>query len=366
MTQFRHWNNIGPNDISTSVETFLEKFRGPSYFFLEGEDTSQTRAFVTLIHGNEPSGFYALHRWLQSGRKPAVNILCIIPSVYAAQKKPLFSHRCLPHARDLNRCFRIAMSGEFETRESVISGNTLVSQEAVDIDIAMAQEILALLTLYQCSAVVDMHNTSGSGPAFGVMNHVTAKHDALISLFTKQTLVVDLSLGALMELTSVDCPIITVECGGRCDVDAHEVAWKGLESYFSIPDLNLAPQKLQVQHLFHPVRLELTKRCTITYSNEPCDNYDVTLLPDVAKYNAHGIKQGAILGWARDALNFLMQAKNKHAENVLEHIVSIDISDGTLRAAQDLKVLMFTDNPRIAKTDCLFYAVKDDGAEITA
>ena len=88
------------------MESFLRGLDGPACLFLSGQDSGHTRALVTLLHGNEPSGAMALHRWLQSGQHPAVNVVCIVASVAAALAAPLFSHRMLPRARDLNRCFR--------------------------------------------------------------------------------------------------------------------------------------------------------------------------------------------------------------------------------------------------------------------
>jgi hypothetical protein len=61
-----------------------------------GGDESRTRALVTLLHGNEPSGVRALRRWLLSQQQPAVNLLCIVASVHAALELPEFSHRMLP------------------------------------------------------------------------------------------------------------------------------------------------------------------------------------------------------------------------------------------------------------------------------
>ena len=92
-------------ELGNHVEAFLAWMGGPTCFLLEGDDPTRTRALVTLLHGNEPSGVMALFRWLKSGQQPAVNVVCIVASVAAALEPPLFSHRMLPRARDLNRCF---------------------------------------------------------------------------------------------------------------------------------------------------------------------------------------------------------------------------------------------------------------------
>jgi hypothetical protein len=42
----------------------------------------------------------------------------------------------------------------------------------------------------------------------------------------------------------------------------------------------------------------------------------------------------------------------------------VRISDGKLYPAQPLKLFMITNNAAIAHSDCLFYAVADDGSSI--
>ena len=43
---------------------FLHQLKGLTIFDVQGKDISRTRVITTLIHGNEPSGFIALHHWL--------------------------------------------------------------------------------------------------------------------------------------------------------------------------------------------------------------------------------------------------------------------------------------------------------------
>ena len=75
--RFRFIRDPQPALAGASPEEFLANLGGPACLFFEGRDKSRTRAFVTLLHGNEPSGFFALRRWLLSGASPAGNLLCI-------------------------------------------------------------------------------------------------------------------------------------------------------------------------------------------------------------------------------------------------------------------------------------------------
>ena len=66
MRRFKFIRNPLATDIGDNVEDFLRVLQSPACFFIEGEDVNRTRALVTLLHGNEPSGAMALFRWLKS------------------------------------------------------------------------------------------------------------------------------------------------------------------------------------------------------------------------------------------------------------------------------------------------------------
>ena len=88
MRRFRFLRNPLSTQIGNNVEEFLNELGGPACLFLDGDDPDRTRAFVTLLHGNEPSGAIGLFHWLKSGRRPAVNMGCIVASVKAALTMP--------------------------------------------------------------------------------------------------------------------------------------------------------------------------------------------------------------------------------------------------------------------------------------
>jgi len=334
-----------PQKIGEDVYHFLEYLNGPSKIFLTGEDTARTRGFVTLLHGNEPSGTMALFRWLKSGKKPAVNIICIIASVNAASTPPQFNFRVLEPGRDLNRCFKAPFN---DTQGEIAEG------------------ILETLKMYQPEAVIDMHNTSGTGPAFAVVTHNDQQHDALTSLFTQRLIVTHLKLGALMEISEYLCPTVTIECGGRLDEESHEIAWEGLSRYFLQSQvLATEPTDWGLEILHNPVRLELSEDCKLTYSEQNDVVFDLCLLPSIEHYNAGVTKKDTQLGWVNsDDLSKVFSSENSLSHCVVEELVYID--GDKLLTRRDLKLFMITTNPVIAKMDCLFYAVKSNGHEVTA
>jgi hypothetical protein len=339
MTQFQHLKNPEAGEIADNISDFLQQLAKPTCIVVDGEDVSRTRAFVTLLHGNEPSGTKALLRWLKSGSKPAVTTICIVASVPAALKEPMFEYRVLPGLRDLNRCFR----APFDDSQG-----------------KLAKEILDLLKEYNPEAVVDMHNTSGSGPGFGVAIYTDAKHKALVSLFTRHLVTNDLRLGALMEISEHLFPTVTIECGGRLDADADELAWLGLQRFLTLTDI-FTPQciRQELDILRNPVRLELADDCNLEYADAPGSGHDLILKTDIERHNFGVVKKGTQLGWVGEKGLAIFSASNIDSECVLQELVTI--KDRCLYTSQNLKLFMITNNPVIAKMDCLFYAVKDNG-----
>jgi hypothetical protein len=335
--RFRFYRDPDAELAGHSAEDFLGQLGGPACLFFSGRDETRTRALVTLLHGNEPSGLFALRRWLIAGERPAVNFLCIVASVYAALEEPAFSHRMLPRARDLNRCFKPPFADE--------QGH-------------LAEEILEILRVHHPEAVVDMHNTSGSGPSFGVCTHLDRQHDALVSLFTRRLIISHLHLGALMEISDERCPTVTIEVGGRLDDEAHTLAYEGLRRY-ALADRVLAADEdwdWGLEILKDPIRLELKDGVTLAYGESPRAGHDITLHPDIEHHNFGTVNAHTDLGWVADDPRALFRATDATGRCAVDTLVRAEA--GRLYPARDLKLFMITTNATIAQTDCLFYAVE--------
>ena len=229
----------------------------------------------------------------------------------------------------------------------------------------LAQEILETLEQHQPECVVDMHNTSGSGPGFGVAVSVDARHRALVSQFTSTLVTNDLRLGALMEISEHLFPTVTIECGGRLDEDAHQLAWQGLQGYMRAENVftdELAERKLDVFR--NPVRLEVSEGCGLVYADRVQAGFELTLNSDIEKYNFEFITRGTSIGWTSSNDLSCFSAHNMQQQSVVEHLLAID--QGQVVVTQDLKLFMATSDADIARNDCLFYAVSVNGDSVLA
>ncbi|GAB1258970.1 hypothetical protein NBRC116494_34720 [Aurantivibrio plasticivorans] len=336
---FQCWSSPASQELGESALDFLHHLNGPTHLYLPGQDGARSRVIVTLLHGNEPSGLIALYHLLKMGIKPAVDIHCIIASVAAAKSPPTFHYRMLPGQKDLNRCF----SAPFEDNPQD----------------QLAKGILETIEYLQPEAVIDVHNTSGSGPSFGVTTFMDPRHDALVSLFTQRMIVTDLNLGALMEISEHVVPTVTIECGGAADMESHLLAQEGIEQFVIRDDVLTPPQTDFDLELFHnPIRLELTENASIIYEEVPQQDVDLTLSPSIEHLNFGFVDETNDLGFLNTQMEDVLRATNSHGEEVSQHYFQTD--NGILRPTQQLKFFMVTTNPEIAKKDCLFYFVTAD------
>ncbi|RDH43252.1 succinylglutamate desuccinylase/aspartoacylase domain-containing protein [Zooshikella ganghwensis] len=320
----------------TTPELFLEQLSYPTLFWIQGKDTSRHRAIVTLLHGNEPSGLIAIHKWLtHSFFTPAVNTIIIIAAVQTALTSPRFSYRHLPHIRDLNRCF----NGPYD-----------------DLAGFLAESILTHLDHYQPEAIIDIHNTSGKGPDFSVSISADQQHQQLVSLFTNQMIITEIKLGALMELSERSVPSVTIECGGANCNTSHAVAYQGLLRYLQEENLysTVIPKALEI--MYHPVRLQVKENTIINYASQYCSYTDLTLREDIEQFNFGVITPEMPLGWTKHNSRGIFQLLNAAGKNAFEEYFCI--KEHTLYPTQTLKLFMITRNPTIAVEDCLLYAVK--------
>lgn len=334
--RFEYWKDPASSEIGENVFEFLKLLKGPTHIHLTGNDSSRCRFASTLLHGNEPSGLHAVFHILQSGLKPIVDAHILIPSVDAAKQAPGFIYRMLPHQKDLNRCFQPPYD---DTEQD-----------------ALAQEILQKLSHYQPECVIDIHNTSGSSPSFGVTTFMDQQHDALVSLFTHRMIVTDIKLGALMEISENMMPTVTIECGGSQDHESHLLATEGLTRYLTMENvLAQSNTDMELEFFHNPLRLELLEGSDIAFGDHCLMEDGVTLLPDIENHNFGYVDKEDRLGFVSGALNENLTIKNPLGS--VQASEYFQLVDGALYPTQKLKLFMVTTNPEIARKDCLFYLV---------
>ncbi len=327
--------NPDPDQIGSSVQSFLSWLGQTTAIFLSGKSASKTRAVCTLLHGNEPSGTKAIFNYLKSKQTPKFNTLFIVASVEAAAAAPIFSTRMQPGKRDLNRCFKPPYDDP--------QGQT-------------AKEILDLLLHIQPECLIDIHNTSGSGPAFAVAVTEDMNHLALASLFSNDLIVTDLRLGALMELSEKAIITVTIECGGAQDPASEIIAQEGLHRYLSSEYVLAAPDSQYPVNIYHnPIRLEIKNQGEVAYAEYPDDKAVITLPEQADKFNYGMLTKDECIGYLSKHGFLQLTAKDHLGKERLNEF--FEQRKGKLYARHPLKIFMMTTIPFIAQTDCLFYFI---------
>ena len=333
------WTDPQVADIGNSAIEFLNALPGPTHIHLKGSDSSRSRAAVTLLHGNEPSGLFAIFELLKRGLKPVVDMHFFILNVDAAKQAPGFIYRMLPQHKDMNRCFKEPF-GESEPEQ-------------------IAKSLMQKLRQLQPECVIDLHNTSGSSPSFGVTTFMDERHDALVSLFTHRMIVTDLQLGSLMEISETMMPTVTIECGGAQDLESNTMAAEGLSRYLTLDDVLSKQHGDMTLEFFHnPMRLELHEDKDIAYGDHRLIEDGVTLLPSVENYNFGYVDSATRLGFVSGDLKKTLSVRDNSENELISDY--FELRDDQLYPRRKIKLFMVTCNPEIARKDCLFYLVKPD------
>ncbi len=322
---------------------FLKRLGNPCYIET-GDCRSRAPVIITtLLHGNEVSGLKAIHSLLRDDFTFDNPVVFIIASVSAALTEPVFMHRMLKGQVDLNRCF----------------GKTTVATEKPNPQFILAKAISDLIVQYQPKSVVDIHNTSGSGPAFAVIaessisNSSNTKDDYidLASHFSERVIVTDICLGALMEM-DFNCPIITFEAGGTLDSQSDYHAEQGIINLLNTDKDGNKFGNLDV--LSCPRRVMLKQQYTLIYTSELVNDIDLCLRGDIEHFNFAHTPAHTHIGWTNKDIDALLKTDSE-AIKASEIFYS---ENDMLYTKKQIMMFMITTRADIAATDCLFYFVE--------
>jgi hypothetical protein len=327
----RRINHVDESLLGKDAIEFLHNLQGPSWIEIPGKNMTSRRVVVTLLHGNEPSGLKAVHTLLKQKIVPATQLGIMIASVDAASYNPSFSHRYIPGERDLNRCF----TPPYPDNQS-----------------RLAENILELLHRFEPEAVIDTHNTSSHSEPFCVAVNENVPTLELASLFADSLIVLDQSLGTLLEQVNQNIPTVTVEFGGFMDPNADSLALKTLR-HFITADTVSGHDISSLRMLTEPLRLETEHHLTVTYSASIDEQADLTIINTIDQLNFRTVAPGTILGWFAPHQHQNLVARDKNGTDMFG--VYFDQTDGLLRTRESMTIFMATTDPGVANNDCLLY-----------
>lgn len=332
---FQEWHNPDSMETGSDYIEFLKILGKPTWLTFEGKDRSRSRAIVTLLHGNEPSGLKAVHNWIKKQQQPATDLGIFVGSVNAALHPPILSHRYLPHEKDFNRCF----SPPYSCNQG-----------------KLAEKVIGLLADFAPEAVVDTHNTSAHSEAFAVAGHDNSAVRQVAQMFTRKLVVIHRKMGTLIETGKDLFPVVTVEFGGFRDPRSDLLADETLNDFIHRQALfNVEPVPFQI--LRDPQRLELLTGHRLHYSStiqdEDRGEADITIFNTIDQLNFSAVPKDTSLGWlAADGIEGL-KVTDEAGNNLLARFFYE--SDGFLMTKINMNIFMATTDAYIAQNDCLLY-----------
>jgi hypothetical protein len=332
-------------DLHADYEQFLLSMIGPTVIDITGLDSKKCRVITTLLQGSEPSGLIALHRWLTTRdvkKTPKTNIRFVICSVEAACVKPLLSKRFIDGSKDINRCFGEKVSGDFKIEKypGCYERAELIERAIQDVNPEM---------------VLDLHNAPSPCPTFAISSVITTETILLVSFFCNTLILSDLQLGSLME-QDFSCPFITIECGGRFDEQAHEVAYEGICRIVNCEDINSIQPEKHVEVIFRSLRLRVKEGVNLSYAEHDEGYSGITLKKDIEHFNFGGAIQDQMIGWIDGKGIENLYLLDKKGSNVISDYFYT--RENQLVCKQNLRLFKATSDKQAALNDCLFYVVK--------
>lgn len=327
----------GYPELPASAEAWLDRLAGPTVIRLRGRDSTRTRLVSGMLHGNEPSGLFAIFHALASRAPLATDALFFVGAVEAARAEPRLTNRMLEGRRDLNRCFREPFS---------------------DVDGRIAGALLERLRAEPLEAVVDLHNTSGHNPPYGIAAGMDSGRIGVTSLFAARYVASSLSIGALGEAFPASVRAVAIECGRAGERRADETAIAGLTRFLAAGELPRVEGRAIGMHLYRdPVRVHVRRDVSLAFGDRgERHRADVTVDANVDRHNFQRLLPGTRIAWVRQGVPWPFDARTASGSDVSKDL--FEWRDDGIVARRELVPIMMTTSAKAARDDCLCYIVE--------
>jgi len=320
--------DIIPTEIDASPEDFLKFLGGPA-IINAGPETEENVFISCLMHGNEPSGYFAIHKILQKIKvrhhlKKKVHFAFM--NVCAALEDEMFSHRFLDDETDMNRIWS-------ETKDP---GNSPAQKKTIKF-------MMDFIRNAEPELIVDLHNTTGSNPVFAITN--TLEKEAIEAAAVASDIVwAHSGRDTLIKWSKDICPSIGVECGKNIDPQSDENAVKVLRDlliHFGALEGDVKPhQNIRLLYEAEPIKVNTHD---IYVADENTGN-DVVLITQIEGFNTVQLNPGTKLGWVN---------KNDIIDNS-----AVEIVDKELRVKTPCTFILITTFLDAIDKDALGYRTK--------
>lgn len=310
-----------PEEVKLSHEEFLKFLGEPSIVKIQGK-TDECVVISSLIHGNEPSGFFAMQNFLKQTRELDKTVFFVFFNIRASLTRPFFTTRHCDDESDLNRVWGDAIGSEGQK--------------------SLIEEMKNFFLEKKPQFYFEFHNTTGNNPVFvptptldsDVLRVASVFSDLILHYPSKDTLI-----GWLES----KCCSLAIECGKNALEQSHHNAEEVLKKALVLSGCikGSLEYKDEMKILCRPDKISVDNQATIDISDENT-GADLVLRKDIDELNLKEIPADFFLGFVN--------------KNVIEH-EKLYIMNNELRTKQPCMFLMLTAIPDVIRKDALGYFV---------
>ncbi|BBA34863.1 uncharacterized protein sS8_2918 [Methylocaldum marinum] len=321
---------------SKSLHTILP---GPTLIHLQGRQESPLFISV-LLHGNEPTGLYAVQALLKKYSTQALPraLSIFIGNVTAARE----GVRRLDGQADYNR---------------VWPGTTHPACP----ETAVMQAVVEEMAARRVFASIDVHNNTGVNPHYACVNRLDHRFFRLASVFSRLVIYFTYPRGTQTSAFAKLCPSVTLECGKPGQRYGSEHVFEYLDACLhltEIPDCPVAPQDLDFYHTV----VQVTVREDVSFDFSAADA-DFRLNEDLDHLNFTELSAGTALGTVKNySFGLPLIACDESGCDVASDY--FEIREDRLVLKKAVMPSMLTLDKRIIRQDCLCYLMERKSLEL--
>ena len=317
--------------LTATPETLHTLYPNPTLFHLSGKQ-KQPLFISVLLHGNEPTGFFALQKLLMKYQKQQLprSLSFFLGNTQAAS----LGLRRLENQPDYNR---IWPGTEFSK----------------SIETTMAQEIVDVMKNKNIFASIDVHNNTGLNPHYACINKLDNQFLQLANLFGRLVVYFTRPKGVQSGAFAEICPAVTLECGKPDQQHGVDHAFEYLNSCLHLSKLSEHPVPAQDIDVYHTVaQVKINPEVNFSFDQQTQLLLDVKL----ERLNFTEISVGTSFGTVSNDTKMPLIAKDEKGQDVTE--IFFTVVDGMLKNNRKTMPSMLTLDEKVIKQDCLCYLME--------
>ena len=329
-TMLQIYDHLPNGLLERDASRLHEVLAGPTLIYLKGRKPD-TLFVSVLLHGNETTGWEAVRQLLNKyANKALPRSLCLFIGNIAAARQGL---RHLVDQPDYNRIWK----------------NDGDSPEH-----RMAQQVIQEVSRLELFAAVDVHNNTGKNPHYACVNRLDQSYLHLATLFGR-TVVYFIKPDTVMSMAMAPlCPAVTVECGqpGMPQGVTHVLDYLDACLHLSeFPSHPVTPHDLD---LFHTVAtVKVSPQMEVGFGT---DTDDISLLPDIDRFNFNELPAGTAFGQVRSPGMQPFMVRDEQNRDVTARF--FEVNGRWIQTCIPAMPSMLTRDLEIIKQDCLCYLME--------